>query len=108
MKPARIGALAGRRDLGEADERARSRHGIVRPCPDIGHAGLADELDRMRRQAAQRCEAGHQRLQRTAQLIFRRTGNRWIGQLGFCRLPEGRDDRFQTQAGHAIPPLPQP
>lgn len=108
VKPARIGALARRLDLDEADERIRARHGIVRPRADIGHPRFANEMQRMRRQAVKRREPGDERLQRAAQLVLRGAGDGGVGQLGLRGLPEGGDDALQCQAGHAIPPFPQP
>jgi hypothetical protein len=60
LEPARIGALARRLDLDEADQRLADSDGKIGPGFQIGKGCLADEIDGFRRQAVDRSQVLHE------------------------------------------------
>ncbi|WP_244499736.1 hypothetical protein [Tardiphaga robiniae] len=78
---ARIGALAGRLDLDEADECIADRDRVVGPGLEMGQRRLADEIDGLGRQPAEFSQRVQQRFKRCTKLIFRSADDRGVGQL---------------------------
>jgi hypothetical protein len=96
----RLGAFARSLDFNEADQRVADGDSKIRTCFEIGKRGLADEMDRLGRQAGDLGQVLDQALERSAELIFRGTFNSDARQLWLGTGAEIRDDgcdRFARQ-----------
>ncbi len=95
----RVRAFARRFDLDEPDERIVDRHCVVGACLDFAERGLADQMDGASRQATDFAELPNEAIERTSQLIFRRTADRGAAELRFDLFAEP-GDRFGDRTRH--------